>query len=63
MTNYERIKRMSIEEMALLFMKVSYAYQVPCMWGVSDCKYPLIKNHCSICFKEWLENEADDNDL
>ena len=62
MTNYERIKQMSIEEMALLLMKVNCAYDIPCMWGISDCKYPRINNNCSICFKEWLESEVEDNE-
>ena len=62
MTNFEHIKQMSVEEMALLFMKVNCAYDIPCMWGISDCKYPRINNNCSICFKEWLESEIDEND-
>ena len=62
MTNYERIKQMSIEEMALLLMKVNCAYDIPCMLGISNCKYPHIDNNCAICFKEWLESEVDDND-
>ena len=61
MTNYERIKQMSVEEMALLLMKVNCAYDIPCMLGTSGCKYPHINNNCSICFKEWLESEIDDN--
>lgn len=62
MTNYERIKQMSVEEMALLLMKVNCAYDIPCMLGISDCKYPHIDNNCIICFKEWLESEVGDND-
>ena len=61
-TNYESIKQMSVEEMALLLMKVNCAYDMPCMLGISDCKYPHIDNNCSICFKEWLESEVEDND-
>ena len=57
MTNFERIKQMSVEEMALLLMKVNCAYDIPCMLGISDCKYPHINKNCSICFKEWLESE------
>ena len=62
MTNFERIKQMSVEEMALLLMKVNCAYDIPCMLGISDCKYPHIDNNCAICFKEWLESEVKDND-
>ena len=61
MTNFERIKQMSVEEMALLFMKVNCAYDIPCMLGISDCKYPHINKDCVICFKEWLESEVEDN--
>ena len=62
MTNYERIKQMSVEEMALLLMKVNCAYDIPCMLETSGCEYPHINNNCSICFKEWLESEIDEND-
>ena len=31
MTNFERIKQMSVEEMSLLLMKVNCAYDMPCM--------------------------------
>ena len=62
MTNFERIKQMSVEEMALLLMKVNCSYDIPCMLEISDCKYPHIDNNCSICFKEWLESEVEDND-
>ena len=61
MTNFERIKQMNVEEMALLLMKVNCAYDIPCMWGISDCKYHHIDNNCAICFKKWLESEVDDN--
>ena len=61
MTNYEHIKQMSAEEIALFLLEVNRAYDVPCMWGMSDCKHPHINNKCAICFKEWLESEVDDN--
>ena len=35
MTNYERIKQMTVEEMAVLLMKVNCAYDIPCMLGMS----------------------------
>ena len=55
MTNFERIKQMSVEEMALYF----------CIGGLPIC--PLHAPHCQDnkcpeCFKEWLESEVDDND-
>ena len=62
MTNFERIKQMNIEELSLFLMKVNCAYDVACMWGISDCKHPKIDNNCSLCFKEWLESETDEDD-
>ena len=55
MTNYERIKQMTVEEMALYF----------CIGGLPIC--PLHAPHCkddkcSECFKKWLESEVEDND-
>lgn len=55
MTNYERIKQMSVEEMASYF----------CIGGLPIC--PLHAPHCkddkcSECFKQWLESEVNDND-
>ena len=55
MTNYERIKQMSVEEMASYF----------CIGGLPIC--PLHTPHCkddkcSECFKQWLESEVDDNE-
>ena len=52
MTNYERIKQMSVEEMASYF----------CIGGLPIC--PLHAPHCKDdkcpeCFKKWLESEAD----
>ena len=59
MTNYERIKNMSIEEMALFLVKVNNSYS-DCMVGVDDCKYPKIGNNCILCFKQWLESEVEE---
>ena len=55
MTNYERIKQMSVEEMASYF----------CIGGLPIC--PLHAPHCqdnkcSECFKKWLESDVDDNE-
>ena len=51
MTNYERIKAMSVEEMAAYF----------CIGGLPIC--PLNAPHCHSnecpkCFKRWLESEV-----
>lgn len=49
MTNYEKIKQMSIEEMA---------YTIMCPYGTDDdiCN----GNDCINCTKEWLEQEAEE---
>ena len=56
MTNYERIKQMTVEEMASYF----------CIGGLPIC--PLHASHCKDnkcpeCFKKWLESEVDDNEV
>lgn len=43
MTNYERIKNMSIEDLACFLMKV-------------NCDYKIV---CGSRFKEWLESEEE----
>lgn len=55
LTNYERIKAMSIEEMAAYF----------CLGGLPIC--PLHAPHCQDnkcpeCFKKWLESVSDDKE-
>ena len=55
MTNFERIKQMSVEEMASYF----------CIGGLPICPLhaPHCKdNKCPECFKKWLESEVRDND-
>ena len=54
MTNFERIKQMTVEEMASYF----------CIGGLPICPLhaPHCKdNKCPECFKKWLESEVDDN--
>ena len=53
---------MTIEELSLFLMRVNSSYSKDCMVGIADCKYPNIDNNCSLCFKEWLERDVDDND-
>lgn len=62
MTNYERIKQMSIEELSQFLMKVNCAYGVDCMYGIADCKYPNTDNNCSLCFRDWLESEVNEEE-
>lgn len=62
MTNFERIKGMSVEELSEFLLKVNTAYSEPCMTGETDCKwedYPTHDKGCKYCFKEWLESECD----
>lgn len=59
MTNLERIKNMTSDELAMFLMKVNSAYSKDCMILDSKCKHPNINNNCAICFKEWLEKECD----
>ena len=59
MTNYERIKNMSVEEIALFLTKVNN-FLSDCMVDADDCKYPEIGNNCSLCFKQYLESEVEE---
>lgn len=61
-TNYEHIRNMSIEEMAMFLMKVNNSYAVDCMYHESECKHPNVDNNCAICFKEWLESDVEGGD-
>lgn len=61
-SNYEKIKRMSVEELSEFLLKVNTAYSEPCMTGETDCRwenYPTHNKGCKDCFKEWLESECD----
>ena len=49
MTNYERIKNMSVEEMAEFLNEASNCCLVP-----TDC----ITESCTECLKQWLESEV-----
>ena len=57
MTNYERIKSMTIDEMAKFLRRVHSAYS-DCMIELEKCKHLDIDDDCVICFKEWLETEV-----
>ena len=59
MTNFERIKAMSVEEMAKFLQDVNLVYG-DCMVGLEECKHSD-DNNCAICFKEWLETEVENN--
>lgn len=62
MTNADRIRNMTNEELAEFLLKVNSAYSETCMTGETDCKwedYPTHDKGCKDCFKEWLESECD----
>ena len=64
MSNYERIKGMNLEEMAIYFaddFKCSL-----CSVGKRLTNDPLLKDeecdgNCALYCKEWLESEVEDN--
>ena len=60
MTNFERIKSMSIDEMARSCIDF-----FSCPYGTPYVGCPMEKrfnNSCIDCTKHWLESEADSND-
>lgn len=57
MTNFEKIKQMSIDEMARSCMNF-----FDCPYGISYVGCPMEKrfnNSCIDCTKHWLESEVD----
>ena len=52
MTNFEKIKAMTVEEMAKLFSESSF----PC--GYTDC----LDENCFECVKKYLESKVEEND-
>ena len=59
MTNFDRIKSMSVEEMASLLVKITGC----CTWD--DCEHcPLRLRACTSEFyvKEWLESEVQEDE-
>ena len=50
MTNFEKIKQMTVEEMAECFGNVF------CLCEVLDCNY----TNCSECMKNWLNQEVEE---
>lgn len=66
MTNYEKIKQMSIDEMARSCMDFfSCPYNIPGdpPYSYCDCEIGEKFNHnCINCTKHWLESEVGSND-
>ena len=57
MTNYERIKNMSVDELTEFLYKVNLSYAENCMVGKTDCKQS--DYNCAKCFTEYLMSESD----
>lgn len=61
MTNSDRIRSMSDEELAEFLLKVNTANEHPCMIDGGDCKwedYPTRNKGCKDCFLEYLRKEV-----
>lgn len=56
MTNYERIKNMSVEEMANFFENLC-----ECPPGCDIYSGYCLSNRCIDCQSKWLESEVDNN--
>lgn len=69
LTNADRIRNMTDDELADFLLKVNCAYSEPCMTGKKPCKwenYPTRDKGCKDCFLAWLGKERDEkmsNDL
>lgn len=64
-TNYEKIRDMSVEEMAEFLLDVA-TENADCMTGEISCKWENSAAHnkgCGNCFREWLEKEAEDDEI
>ena len=61
-SNADRIRQMTDEELAELLLKVNTAYAEPCMVSGGDCKYEDYPTHdkgCKDCFLEYLRKEVE----
>lgn len=62
-TNADRIRNMTDEELAEFLKNVNGSYAEPCMVGEEDCKwedYPTHDKGCKDCFLEWLQAEVEE---
>ena len=58
-TNFDRIKEMSVDELAdLLGEAECIHYDTGCVIPVAEC----LDENCKICAKKWLESEVHNND-
>lgn len=53
MTNFEKIKQMSVEKLVTLLLEFD-----PCVANVEFCGDA---SQCKKCVKQWLESEVDNN--
>ena len=59
MTNADRIRNMTDEELAEFLVRVNGAYAKDCMVGIEVCKYDDCADmDCEDCFLEWLQAEV-----
>lgn len=56
MTNYKKIKNMSVDELTEFLYKVNLSYAENCMVGVTDCKQ--LDYNCAKCFGQYLRSES-----
>lgn len=57
MTNFERIKGMSVEELAEFLLEKNLKNTTEDTCKSADCMFR--HKSCKDCFKEWLESECD----
>ena len=59
MTNYDRIKQMSVEEMAVELIKIAEDDKLFDKFITSyDCRH-CEEMYCAKCMKQWLEMEVE----
>ena len=57
MTNFEKIKQMSVEEMENFIRAISLGFDP---WCDRHCKMQG-EDNCNTCLAKWLESEVEDN--
>ena len=65
MTNFERIKAMTVEEMANFVEEINrYGLQMACRGFLTYCSIcDGYKDHrCINCVQDWLESEVEEDD-
>lgn len=58
MTNYEKIKQMSVEEMARLMYNITGDVNCGRCKGYNYCKFFTSHDECEKSIKKWLESEC-----